>query len=78
MAATVAWPFIPATAERVLEALGNTAEPSWPSSATEALALIEGGRRIDVPPILFEKLSAEWVETNRTQFAGVEHQDTRE
>ena len=50
LAATVAWPFIPATAERVLEALGSNSEPSWPSSAAEALALIEGGRRIDVPP----------------------------
>ena len=37
LAATIAWPFIPATAERVLEALGNTAKPLWPSSATEAL-----------------------------------------
>jgi methionyl-tRNA synthetase len=75
LAATVAWPFIPATAERVLEALGSNAEPLWPSSAAEALALIEGGRRIDVPPILFEKLSAEWVETNRAKFAGVKHQE---
>ena len=74
LAATVAWPFIPATAERVLEALGSNAEPLWPSSAPGALALIEGGRRVDVPPILFEKLSAEWVETNRAKFAGAEHQ----
>jgi methionyl-tRNA synthetase len=29
LAATVAWPFIPATAERVLEALGSNAEPLW-------------------------------------------------
>src|SRR6202022_2156983 len=71
LAATVAWPFIPDTAERVLEALGSNAKPSWPSSAAEALALIEGGQKIDVPPILFEKLSAEWVETNRAKFAGV-------
>jgi methionyl-tRNA synthetase len=74
LAATVAWPFIPATAERVLEALDSNAKPSWPSSAAEALTLIEGGRKVDVPPILFEKLSAEWVETNRAKFAGVKHQ----
>jgi methionyl-tRNA synthetase len=73
LAATVAWPFIPDTAERVLEALGSKTKPSWPSSAAEALALIEGGRKIEVPPILFEKLSAEWVETNRATFAGVKH-----
>ena len=40
LAATVAWPFKPAAAERVLEALGNNAKPSWPSAA-EALTLIE-------------------------------------
>jgi methionyl-tRNA synthetase len=70
LAATVAWPFIPLTAERVLEALGCTAKPSWPSSAAQALTLIEGGRKLGVPPILFEKLAAEWVETNRAKFAG--------
>jgi methionyl-tRNA synthetase len=70
LAATIAWPFIPAVAERVLEALGNTANPSWPSSAVEALNLIEGGRKVDVPSILFEKLSVEWVEINRARFAG--------
>jgi methionyl-tRNA synthetase len=70
LAATIAWPFIPATAERVLEALGGNAKPSWPSSAAEVLTSIEGGRRVGVPPILFEKLSAEWVETTRMKFAG--------
>jgi methionyl-tRNA synthetase len=75
LAASVAWPFIPDTAERVLEALGSNAKPSWPSSAAEALALVEGGRKIDVPPILFEKLSAEWVETNRAKFAGVKREE---
>jgi methionyl-tRNA synthetase len=70
LAATVAWPFIPATAERVLEALGCAARPSWPSSAAQALTLIAAGRKVGVPPILFEKLSAEWVETNRAKFAG--------
>jgi hypothetical protein len=36
-------------------------------------ALIEGGRKINVLPILFEKLSTEWVETNRTRITGVQH-----
>jgi hypothetical protein len=36
---------------RVLEALGSDPEPSWPSSAAEALALIEGGRKVKVPQI---------------------------
>jgi len=34
------------------------------------LTLIEGGRRVGLPPILFEKLSAEWVESCRAEFAG--------
>ena len=70
LAAAVAWPFIPATAERVLAAWGLNARPAWPSSAAKALTLIEGGREVGVPPLLFEKLSAEWVETNRARFAG--------
>lgn len=73
LAAAVAWPFVPSTAERVLKALGQSAKPLWPSSAAAALAQIEGGRKVDVPPILFEKLSAEWVETNRRKFAGTKH-----
>ena len=75
LAATVAWPFIPATAERVLAALGIDDKPSWPSAEAEALTLIEGGRKVTVPPILFEKLSAEWAEANRAKFAGVKHQE---
>jgi len=74
LAATVAWPFIPATTERVLKALGSTARPSWPAAA-QALKLIEAGRKVEVPPILFEKLSPEWVSNNRTRFAGVQEPD---
>ncbi|MDH7796255.1 MULTISPECIES: methionine--tRNA ligase [unclassified Beijerinckia] len=69
LAATIAWPFIPTASEHVLEALGHFGQPSWPSSVAEALTLIQGGKRVGVPPILFEKLSAEWVETNRAKFA---------
>jgi methionyl-tRNA synthetase len=75
LAATIARPFIPATSELVLEALGSNAKPSWPSSAAEAFTLIEGARKVGVPPILFEKLSTEWVETNRANFAGLKHSD---
>jgi methionyl-tRNA synthetase len=35
--------------------------------AAEALTLIQGGRKLGVPPILFEKLSSEWVEANRAK-----------
>jgi len=54
--------FIPASAARVLAALGLGAKPAWggPPSAARALNQIEGGRKVGVPPILFEKLTAQW------------------
>lgn len=72
VAAAVAWPFIPRTARQVRAALGEDeggggGEPAWPNST---LASIEAGRKVAAPPILFGKLSAEWVEARRGQFAG--------
>ena len=70
VAATAAWPFIPHAAQQVRTALGHgDGAPTWP---TPALDSIEAGRRIDTPPILFNKLSPEWVEARRQQFAGSE------
>jgi methionyl-tRNA synthetase len=51
-AALVAWPFIPFAAEKVLDCLG---EPLvWPAS-TDTLP---AGRRFEVPPVLFPRISA--------------------
>jgi methionyl-tRNA synthetase len=59
-AAVVAWPFIPASAERVLAALGETAGvPPFPADASSALSAIAEGRTIHVPPVLFTKISDE-------------------
>jgi methionyl-tRNA synthetase len=70
LAATVAAPFIPATADTILSALGlPSAALSWPS-ARSALAAIEVGRQIKVPPVLFAKLSPEWVAETTRRFAG--------
>jgi len=41
--------------------------PAWPSPALDG---VEAGRKIQAPSILFGKLSADWVEARRRQFAG--------
>ena len=70
IAATAAWPFIPNAAQKVHAALGSEIGVlAWPSPALDS---IEAGRKIGVPPILFGKLSADWVEARRQQFAGRE------
>jgi methionyl-tRNA synthetase len=71
LCARIAWPFIPRGAALVFEALGEaSATPPWPRSAEEALGAIEGGRRIADLPILFGKLTAEWVAERELEFAG--------
>ena len=70
LAATVAAPFIPESAGRVLDALGaSLMELSWPSART-ALARVKAGERINAPPPLFAKLTPEWVDARKRQFAG--------
>jgi methionyl-tRNA synthetase len=46
LAATVAWPFKPAAAERVLEVLGNNAKPSWPAEWVETNGQSLPGRTV--------------------------------
>jgi methionyl-tRNA synthetase len=72
LAARLAFAFIPGAATRVLEALGEASPvPAWPRSAGEALGVIAGGRKLKPLPVLFAKLSAEWVEAREQEFAGV-------
>jgi methionyl-tRNA synthetase len=69
--ATVAWPFIPNTAETVLRALGcSPGVPAWPTSVTSALRLAETGRTIQTPPLIFRKLTQDWAEEQRNRFGG--------
>ncbi|RUV55313.1 methionine--tRNA ligase, partial [Mesorhizobium sp. M5C.F.Ca.IN.020.14.1.1] len=71
VAATAAWPIIPEAAARVLDAFGaGSPVPPWPSSATQGLARLKGGTKVVVPPVLFEKLSSDWVERQRRRFSG--------
>jgi methionyl-tRNA synthetase len=68
---TVAWPFIPNTAETVLRALGRSPEiPAWPTSVADALRLVETGRTIQAPPPLFRKPTRDWAEEQRNRFGG--------
>ncbi|MBN8941184.1 MAG: methionine--tRNA ligase [Rhizobiales bacterium] len=71
VAATVAWPFIPAAAATVLTALGRPSDlPAWPRSAADALNEIPAGQVVALLPVLFAKLAPEWVEANRLRFSG--------
>jgi methionyl-tRNA synthetase len=68
---TVAWPFIPNTAETVLRALGRSPEiPAWPTSGADALRLVETGRTIQALPPLFRKPTRHWAEEQRKRFGG--------
>jgi methionyl-tRNA synthetase len=70
LAALVAEPFIPETANQILSALGlSTTSPSWPG-ARSALVTIKAGQQVKAPPLLFAKLSSEWVDENTKRFAG--------
>ncbi|QCI67336.1 methionine--tRNA ligase [Phreatobacter stygius] len=70
-AATVAWPFIPEAADKVLRALGRSAGvPPLPQSAASALREVPSGQEVSLPPVLFAKLTPEWVAASRARFAG--------
>jgi methionyl-tRNA synthetase len=70
LAALVAEPFIPETANQILSTLGlSTTSLSWPC-ARSALVAIKAGQQVKSPPLLFAKLSSEWVDENAKRFAG--------
>lgn len=68
-AAVVAWPFIPASAEKVLSLLGEEKPPTWTTSPTEVLK-VTPGTIITKPEPLFHKLDDTWVETQTLRFKG--------
>lgn len=70
-ASVVAWPFVPASAERILGALGeSTAVPAFPTDAWSALTAIGGGRAITVLPVLFAKISDDDVARLKARHGG--------
>jgi methionyl-tRNA synthetase len=69
--ATVAWPFIPDAAETVLRALGRPpGVPAVREPVADALRLVETGRTIQAPPLVFRKLTWDWAEEQRNAFRG--------
>jgi methionyl-tRNA synthetase len=71
LSARLAWPCIPGTATRVLAALGEAAEvPSWPRSAAAALHTVGAGTLLGDLPVLFAKLTDDWVACQERRFDG--------
>lgn len=82
LSAAFSWPIIPTTAQKVWHAIGHDGSPEWPSSARDALWLAEDHlskdvvaphlltRRTEIPEVLFEKLTPEWVDEQRIKFGG--------
>jgi methionyl-tRNA synthetase len=77
--ARVAWAFIPQTARRVLDALGepDASLPGWPESGAAAIARLPAGRRLSRPEILFRKIDGAEVERLRKRFSGHSDDDAR-
>ena len=72
VSAIVAWPFIPAAAECILQALAQPGvQPAWPRSAAAALAHIPPGTTLAVIPPLFTKLTDAWRIEQEERFGGV-------
>jgi methionyl-tRNA synthetase len=68
----VSEPFIPFAAEKIAEALGEPYPGRWPSLEGGVLAVLEPGRAIRAPEVLFKKVEAEQVAEWRERFGGPE------
>ncbi len=70
VSALVAAPVIPASASRILEALGETDGPVWPDPAGgDLLDALPTGQAITPPDILFRQIEDEEIETWRERFS---------
>ena len=67
--AVISAPFIPDASARMLDAM-NTSDTAWPSGMGDALAVLQPGHAIDVPDMLFRKVTDDERETWRARFAG--------
>ncbi|MDE0212140.1 MAG: class I tRNA ligase family protein, partial [Boseongicola sp.] len=67
--AVISAPFIPDASARMLDAM-NTSETAWPSDIGDALSVLQPGHAIDVPDMLFRKITDDKRERWRVQFAG--------
>lgn len=67
--AVISAPFIPDASARMLDAM-NTSDTAWPSDVGDALSVLQPGHAIDVPDMLFRKITDDERERWRVQFAG--------
>ena len=67
--AVISAPFIPDASARILDAM-NTSDTAWPSDMGDALSVLQPGHAIDVPDMLFRKITDDEREAWRVQFAG--------
>ncbi|MDE0345233.1 MAG: methionine--tRNA ligase, partial [Boseongicola sp.] len=67
--AVISAPFIPDASARMLDAM-NTSDTAWPSDIGDALSVLQPGHAIDVPDMLFRKITDDERERWRVQFAG--------
>jgi methionyl-tRNA synthetase len=71
--AVVSRPFIPFTAEIVAGAVGEDVSAPWPSGDGEAaLSVLEPGRPVQAPPVLFRKVEDAQVAEWTARFGGAE------
>jgi methionyl-tRNA synthetase len=71
--AVVSRPFIPFTAEIVAGGVGEDVNAPWPSDdGGAALSLLEPGRRVQAPPVLFRKVEDAQVAEWTARFGGAE------
>jgi methionyl-tRNA synthetase len=71
--AIAAFPIIPFTSERVLDALGiRGSAPAWFTGNVEAeLHALPPGHAFEIPPPLFAKIADEQIEAWQNRFGGV-------
>ena len=69
MCAVLSSPFIPATSEKIFASFGiKDEEKMWPADIAKTLTLLETGRTIEAPGILFAKILPEKIEELKAQF----------
>jgi len=71
VAAVVAWPFIPSSADRVLQSLGEVASvPPFTADGRAALSIVPAGRVVAVLSLLFPKIEAAAVARLAARYEG--------
>lgn len=74
LSARIARPFIPETADKILDAFGLKDDPSmalWPEGGVESfLDVLKPGAPLTPPPVLFARIEDDWVAEQSAAFGG--------